>query len=110
MVPEPSANVAPARPAVDSPLGWSRTGGPAIRREPSPNLKRPPPRELDKSLTAVGERELRTQRRVVRFFRYVLGYDYLGHWQDRPGNRNVEKSLLGEWLGRQGPPMLVDSD
>ena len=53
-------------------------------------------------MTAVGERETRTQQRVVRFFRDALGYDYLGHWQDRPDNRNVEQGLLGDWLRRQG--------
>ena len=53
-------------------------------------------------MTAVGERETRTQQRVVRFFRDALGYDYLGHWQDRSDNRNVEEILLGEWLRRQG--------
>ena len=53
-------------------------------------------------MTRVGEREIRTQRRVVGFFRDALGYDYLGHWQDRPDNRNVEEGLLGDWLRRQG--------
>ena len=53
-------------------------------------------------MTAVGERETRTQQRVVGFFRDTLGYGYLGHWQDRPDNRNVEEGLLGEWLSRQG--------
>ena len=50
----------------------------------------------------VGEREIRTQRRVVAFFREGLGYDYLGHWQDRTGNRNVEEDLVRDWLERQG--------
>ena len=50
----------------------------------------------------VGEREIGTQRRVVGFFRDGLGYDYLGHWQDRPDNRNVEEGLFRDWLGRQG--------
>ena len=53
-------------------------------------------------MTSVGERELRTQRRVVAFFRDALGYDCLGHWQDRAGNRNVEAMLLRRWLQRQG--------
>ena len=53
-------------------------------------------------MTAVGEREARTQRRVVGFFRDTLGYDYLGHWRDRPGNGNVEEELLEGWLRRQG--------
>ena len=53
-------------------------------------------------MTAVGEREIWTQRRVVGFFRDTLGYDYLGHWQDRADNRNVEEELLAGWLRRQG--------
>ena len=53
-------------------------------------------------MTAVGEREIRTQRRVVGFFQDALAYDYLGHWQDRPDNRNVEEELFGDWLRRQG--------
>ena len=53
-------------------------------------------------MTAVGEREIRTQRRVIGFFQDALGYDYLDHWQDRPDNRNVEEGLLRGWLGRQG--------
>ena len=48
-------------------------------------------------MTAVGEREIRTQRRVVGFFQGALGYDYLD-WQDRPDNRNVEEELLEDWL------------
>ena len=50
----------------------------------------------------VGEREIQTQRRVVAFFRDALGYDYLGHWQDRAGNRNIEEDLVRSWLERQG--------
>ena len=53
-------------------------------------------------MTGIGEREIRTQRRVVGFFRDTLGYDYLGHWQDRPDNGNVEEKLLEDWLRRQG--------
>ena len=50
----------------------------------------------------VGQREIRTQRRVVAFFQEALGYAYLGHWQDRPGNRNVEEDRVTDWLRRQG--------
>ena len=53
-------------------------------------------------MKAVGEREIRTQRRVVAFLREALGYGYLGHWQDRAGNRNVEEDLVRSWLERQG--------
>lgn len=41
-------------------------------------------------MSKIGQREIRTQQRIVAFFRDVLRYDYIGHWQDRAGNRNVE--------------------
>ena len=53
-------------------------------------------------MSPVGEREIRTQRRVVAFFRDSLGYTYLGDWRDRAGNANIEEDLLTDWLRRQG--------
>ena len=53
-------------------------------------------------MSAVGQREAHTQRRVVEFFRDALGYTYLGDWRDRPGNTSVEKGLLTAFLKRQG--------
>ena len=53
-------------------------------------------------MSAVVQREIQTQRRVVAFFRNALGYKYLGHWQDRSGNRNVERELVADWLKCQG--------
>ena len=53
-------------------------------------------------MSTVGEQELRTQLRVVEFFRDVLGYAYLGHWKNRPDNGNVERELLAGWLERRG--------
>ena len=53
-------------------------------------------------MSKVGQREFQTQRRVVAFFRNALGYAYLGHWQDRSGNRNVEREHITDWLKRQG--------
>jgi type I restriction enzyme R subunit len=53
-------------------------------------------------VSTVGQRELLTQQRVVAFFKEALGYAYLGHWKDRPDNRNVEQALLTDWLKRRG--------
>ena len=53
-------------------------------------------------MSTVGQREIRTQRRVIAFFGDTLGFSYLGNWQDRPDNRNIEETLLTEWLKRQG--------
>ena len=52
-------------------------------------------------MSKVVEREIRTQRRVVEFFRDALGYACLGNWKDRPHNRNIEDELLAVWLKKQ---------
>ena len=49
-------------------------------------------------MNTVGEKEKRTQERVVTFFQKVLGYTYLDDWQERQGNSNIEKGLLTDWL------------
>ena len=50
----------------------------------------------------VGMYERGTQRRVVEFFQYALGYTYLGNWQRRAGSANIEKELLTTWLRGHG--------
>ena len=49
-------------------------------------------------MSPVGQREERTQKRVVKLFREQLGYDYLGDWTDRAGNRNIEEEYLRTFL------------
>jgi len=49
-------------------------------------------------VSTVGQIEKRIQRRVVKLFREQLGYDYLGDWTDREGNRNIEEDLLRRFL------------
>ncbi len=53
-------------------------------------------------MTAVGQRERQTQDRLVKLFRDSLGYRYLGNWEDRDGNSNVEEELVGNWLKKKG--------
>jgi type I restriction enzyme R subunit len=54
-------------------------------------------------MSTVGQIEKRTQKRVVKLFREQLGYDYLGDWTDREGNRNIEEEYLRTFLrDRQG--------
>jgi type I restriction enzyme, R subunit len=45
-------------------------------------------------MSAVGQREIRTQRCVIEFLRDALGYAYLGHWKDREGNNHIEQDRL----------------
>lgn len=49
-------------------------------------------------MSTVGDRETSTQARVLTFFQKILGYTYLGNWQTRQGNSNIEKELLTDWL------------
>jgi type I restriction enzyme R subunit len=53
-------------------------------------------------MSPVGDIEKKTQARVVALLREQLGYDYLGNWEERAGNRCIETGLLRAWLSRQG--------
>jgi type I restriction enzyme R subunit len=53
-------------------------------------------------MSNVGKKERVTQNRLLKLFREGLDYDYLGNWEERPGNSNVEEELLIDWLKRQG--------
>lgn len=53
-------------------------------------------------MSNVSDPERITQNRVVQLFTEKLGYEPLGHWQDRVNNRNIEPKLLTTWLKRQG--------
>ena len=53
-------------------------------------------------MSNVGEREHLTQERVVAHFRDILKYRYLGNWEHREGNSNIEEELLAAWLKRRG--------
>ena len=58
----------------------------------------------------VGDLERVTQNRVVKLFEEQLKYRYLGNWQDRPNNSNIEEEILGKYLAEeQGySPTLID--
>ncbi|OOP57920.1 MAG: restriction endonuclease subunit R [Candidatus Brocadia carolinensis] len=42
--------------------------------------------------------ERATQNRVVQLFKNQLDYDYLGNWEDRPNNNNIEEAILRKYL------------
>lgn len=50
----------------------------------------------------IGQPERHTQNRIVQLFREQLHYQYLGNWEDRFGNQNIEESLLQKFLEQQG--------
>ena len=49
-------------------------------------------------MSQVGDIEKITQDRVVQLFKNQLGYTYLGNWEDRPGNSNIEEAILRNYL------------
>ncbi len=53
-------------------------------------------------MSRVGEIERVTQNRVVKLFTDKLGYKYLGNWEDRDNNRNVETGILRNYLREKG--------
>jgi type I restriction enzyme, R subunit len=56
-----------------------------------------------KILNQVGESERATQNRVVKLFQNPdrLNYRYLGNWEKREGNSNIEVDILREHLKKQ---------
>ena len=53
-------------------------------------------------MTDVSHPEIVTQKRVIAVFRNELGYQYLGDWQERENNTNIEPELVAASLERRG--------
>lgn len=49
-------------------------------------------------MSKVGQLERATQNRVVALMHNELQYEYLGHWEERDNNSNVEEAILETWL------------
>ncbi|MBC3789395.1 type I restriction endonuclease subunit R [Spirosoma utsteinense] len=49
-------------------------------------------------MDTVGQPERHTQNRIVKLFREKLQYDYLGNWEDRANNSNIEETWLRSYL------------
>jgi len=50
----------------------------------------------------VGQIERKTQDRIVKLFKNQLKYDYLGNWEEREENSNIEEQYLRAYLVRSG--------
>jgi len=60
-------------------------------------------------MSNIGDLERKTQQRVIRLFsdnKYPgnLGYEYVGNWEERENNRNIEPDLLRVFLKKQKYP------
>jgi type I restriction enzyme R subunit len=52
-------------------------------------------------MNEVGQIERATQNRVVKLFQKQLGFTYLGNWDEREGNSNIEEELLRKYLSEK---------
>ena len=58
-------------------------------------------------MTTIGQIERITQDRVVALFQTHLGYEYLGNWEDRENNGNIETEILHQYLLKKGYSKLL---
>lgn len=49
----------------------------------------------------IGEKEIRTQKRLIELFEKRLGYTFLDDWKDRE-NSNIEEKQLKKYLKKKG--------
>ncbi|GBG05906.1 restriction endonuclease [Paenibacillus agaridevorans] len=53
-------------------------------------------------MSNVGQSERESQNRIVQLFRDELGYTYLGNWEERSNNSNIEEGLATAFLKKRG--------
>jgi type I restriction enzyme, R subunit len=53
-------------------------------------------------MSKVGQIERATQNRIVQLFQEQLQYEYLGNWEEREGNSNIEETALRKYLKGTG--------
>jgi type I restriction enzyme, R subunit len=53
-------------------------------------------------MSNIGKRERETQNRVIVLFQKELEYGYLGNWEEREYNSNIEEEILTGWLIKKG--------
>ena len=58
---------------------------------------------------SVGQVERETQDRVVELFQEKLQYAFLGNWEKRPNNSNIEENIVRKYLSEKGySEILID--
>jgi len=53
-------------------------------------------------MSNIGKIERETQNRVIALFQDELKYRYLGNWEERECNSNIEEGILSDWLTESG--------
>ncbi len=60
-----------------------------------------------KTMDRIGQKERVTQNKVIKHFKTILQYDYLGNWEKRQHNSNIELEYLRLFLEQQGYSTLL---
>ena len=63
---------------------------------------------MGSSKSNVGQLERITQNRIVALMQNELEYRYLGNWEERENNTNVEEEILSTWLQKRCPKNLAE--
>lgn len=58
-------------------------------------------------MSKVGQLERETQNRIVELFQDKLHYRYLGNWEEREGNSNIEEEILSNFLKKKYSDNLI---
>jgi type I restriction enzyme R subunit len=53
-------------------------------------------------MSDIGQIERITQNRIVKLFQEKLNYRYIGNWEERNNNSNIEEELLKQYLTGAG--------
>ncbi|PID27971.1 MAG: restriction endonuclease subunit R [Candidatus Cloacimonadota bacterium] len=56
----------------------------------------------------IGQLERVTQNRVVKLFQEKLNYRYLGNWEERENNSNIEEEILTDFLKKRYSQNLIN--
>ena len=59
-------------------------------------------------MSQIGQLERITQNRVVKLFQEKLNYRYLGNWEDRDNNSNIEDDILKVFLKKDYSDNLIE--
>jgi type I restriction enzyme, R subunit len=58
-------------------------------------------------MSEIGQKERKTQDRIVKLFREELDYEYLGNYEERQNNSNIEEELVIKFLKKQKYSQIV---
>jgi type I restriction enzyme, R subunit len=65
-------------------------------------------KKANRHMSKIGQLERETQNRVVKLFQEKLNYRYLGNWEKREDNNNIEEAILTKYLEKKYSNNLIE--